>query len=1418
MISTLTKTLAINLADVAGQGDMFVLVSVDGHPAYRTNYVADVSAGGTLLQLGTVSAAEAHTVTVQFTDANQNAFPDAVRDFFVSALLVNGGQAGTATLHTAGTVTFEVPASHEAPPVLLGGTGPDTVTLSVSADALPAPQFYVTVDGVAVGGVQTASAAHAAGESQAFTLNAAVGSGHHVIGVRAFGAAAQPGGALHIDTLTINGVQQAQDVTVAGGAYQLAIDGRSGPVRQAIIGSGAQVLTLSVSEDAYQGDAQYIVTVDGQAVSQSAITATGWHSAGEAQTLTVRGDFGDGPHKVGVTFLNDLYGGTSALDRNLYLNSVKFDGVETLTMGTVPIWQNGTYTVEGSFAPPAAPPPAPAPVLPPMPTVPVAKSPTTLSPVTANPVAPSPIATSPVTTSPLTTSPITPAPLPAPLPASGVTGPVGLVAVGAPDYPAGSRVLTVGAGKQYSTIAAAIGASTDGTVILVDAGTYTNDFAVVSSRVTLLAVGGRVIMNATVDTPNQKGLLVAETDLKVVGFTFTGAHISDDLGHNAAGIRVDNGHITLINDEFTGNQNGILTNAGAGISITIDHSLFNGNGAADNSGSGNTHNIYVGDVKSFTMTNSISKNTHVGHEVKSRAETNTITNNLIISGVGAGTGSYDIDLPNGGKSVVANNTIIKGPHAENHTLVHFGGEGIPYAGSSLTFTGNLLQNTADGATGILNQTSLTAHVSGNTLDGLDYAAFVKGPATIATTVSANGTAYSDSVLTGILPGSTAIFAEADTAAHHVALNGGMIQAVQGGAGLLTVDVSSGHVVVIGGSGGSVITEVTDTTGGNSYQTMAGSTNTLNLNGGGTIDSEGLDTITVGYGNSSGQLNGTAHVTEAGTGNITWGVNGTATVATGPGSTFASLGATGTLTLTGTGAFHRVDSNGGTLNLDIVQGGQHVSGSASGGSFTTQVYDHKVRLTTAGGSQGVALTMGVGDVDVISKGADVIRAGAGTTVVQVAGNATVYAGSGNLSFYGFGSSGADLYGAGGTYELGGDTGNITYHGGDQASTLNDDLGRGTILGGAGRLTVNGSARDTIVGGSGGLTLNMTGGGANTITTAAGSTNALNLTGGNAVRSYGQDIVHQAASNADLAIYGNSTVSVDGGNSTILLAGHDALTVAGGHDVVTVAQGASVSLALHGNQYVYGLGGTVALSFTNDAGFVSSASSAGAVEIGTDTAGGISMQTGISGATIAAGAGQFALDSRGADQVTLGSGAATLVLRAAGAVVHAGSGATAITGGYADGAFTVIGGAGAISADASYMRMTFIGGSGDAVLGGQSLDVFGGSGAIKAGGVHSFTGGTGAADLVLTAGARVTLGSGTTHVTAAPYGDADTFVLSPASVGHAVIDGFRVGTDHLVLSGGTHVTTQSVGGGGAHLMFGNGADVMLTGVQDVRGLFA
>src|SRR2546423_583610 len=94
----------------------------------------------------------------------------------------------------------------------------------------------------------------------------------------------------------------------------------------------------------------------------------------------------------------------------------------------------------------------------------------------------------------------------------------------------------VGPGQQYSTIAAAIGASHDGDTLLVQAGTYTNDFAIVNTNVTLQGVGGMVNMVATVPIPNGKGILVTNGNDTINNFSFSGATV-DPVDANGAGIR-----------------------------------------------------------------------------------------------------------------------------------------------------------------------------------------------------------------------------------------------------------------------------------------------------------------------------------------------------------------------------------------------------------------------------------------------------------------------------------------------------------------------------------------------------------------------------------------------------------------------------------------------------------------------------------------------------------------------------------------------------------------------------------------------------------------------------------------------------------------------------------------------------------------
>ena len=57
--------------------------------------------------------------------------------------------------------------------------------------------------------------------------------------------------------------------------------------------------------------------------------------------MSIPGSFGAGPHDIGVMFINDAWRGTSDTDRNLYLNSIDYNGQHDGSASAA-LTQNGT--------------------------------------------------------------------------------------------------------------------------------------------------------------------------------------------------------------------------------------------------------------------------------------------------------------------------------------------------------------------------------------------------------------------------------------------------------------------------------------------------------------------------------------------------------------------------------------------------------------------------------------------------------------------------------------------------------------------------------------------------------------------------------------------------------------------------------------------------------------------------------------------------------------------------------------------------------------------------------------------------------------------------------------------------------------------------------------------------------------------
>lgn len=289
-------------------------------------------------------------------------------------------------------------------------------------------------------------------------------------------------------------------------------------------------------------------------------------------------------------------------------------------------------------------------------------------------------------------------------------------------------ILNVGATETYKTIASAVSAANSGDTIQIQAGNYKAQDILLSKSLTIEAAGnGPVVLQQS--SPLQKAMLISGSsgtspNITIQGLTFTGAK---SPSANGAGIRYQSGNLTLTNDTFTNNQDGILgtpfvNDTGT---IIVQGSTFNHNGVATGLG----HNLYIGYVAQFTMTDSVSENAVVGHEVKSRAFNNTIENNLITDGP-TGTSSYDIDISNGGNALIQGNTIEQGPKSQNPWMIAYGEEGHLHPGS-LTVTGNMILNDLSTGKGIWDDTSTAASITDNDIFGLSSSSLLKGPGSVS---------------------------------------------------------------------------------------------------------------------------------------------------------------------------------------------------------------------------------------------------------------------------------------------------------------------------------------------------------------------------------------------------------------------------------------------------------------------------------------------------------------------------------------------------------------------------------------------------------------------------------------------------------------------------------------------------------------
>ena len=242
--------------------------------------------------------------------------------------------------------------------------------------------------------------------------------------------------------------------------------------------------------------------------------------------------------------------------------------------------------------------------------------------------------------------------------------------------PAGSgHVLNVGEGQQYATPQEAYKASQPGDTIVIHSGTYSfsgNEYhtrydadapILVSHDINIVGLG-----DVTFDIGDvAKGALVTEgnsvdADLYVENITFQGAHNRD---FNGAGIRHQDGNLTVVNSDFIGNHNGILGGGDSGDIVKIVDSRFHNNGEGD----GKSHAVYVNGGDQLIVENSEFTGTNEGHHVKSLAEYTKVTDSIL--GDGNDTASMAVDVTGGGDLTLERNKIVQSSNVDNGNIIYY---------------------------------------------------------------------------------------------------------------------------------------------------------------------------------------------------------------------------------------------------------------------------------------------------------------------------------------------------------------------------------------------------------------------------------------------------------------------------------------------------------------------------------------------------------------------------------------------------------------------------------------------------------------------------------------------------------------------------------------------------------------------------
>lgn len=245
--------------------------------------------------------------------------------------------------------------------------------------------------------------------------------------------------------------------------------------------------------------------------------------------------------------------------------------------------------------------------------------------------------------------------------------------------------LLVETGRGFARLADAINAVGEGSgTILVAPGTYRQCAVQQAGAITLRArERGTAVLDATV-CEGKAGLVLRGRSAVIDGLVFQGYAVPDG---NGAGIRLEQGDLSVSYATFRDSEEGILTGSDDRGRIVIDRSTFHRLGRCDRD-LDCAHSIYIGHYGSLLVTRSRFEAGSGGHYVKARAHRVEIVDNSFDDSQGVLT-NYMIDLPSGATGRIENNVMVQGKDKDNWSaFIALGAEGADNSSDGLVIQGN----------------------------------------------------------------------------------------------------------------------------------------------------------------------------------------------------------------------------------------------------------------------------------------------------------------------------------------------------------------------------------------------------------------------------------------------------------------------------------------------------------------------------------------------------------------------------------------------------------------------------------------------------------------------------------------------------------------------------------------------------------